>query len=233
MNSKFPEFGLGRNESIPDENNGRFQAIPKRDAKNIIYKNHYTDQVLDQGNTPWCVSHAAVGTMIASPIRNWPNISLADLYKLAQKYDRWPGENYDGTSVHGGCIALKSLGLIKEYRWATTIDQVVDYVLAEAPMFVGTVWTEAMFTPDKQGFIHPDGPEAGGHSYMLIAANRNTKGPNGSRGALTKLGSWGRRWGKEDRAGNKNGRALITFDAFEHLLKNGGEAAVIIENRVN
>ena len=233
VENKFPEFGLGRNPSIPDENNKRFMAMASPDAQNIVYKTHFTDQLLDQGSTPECTAYAAVGAMVAAPIRNFPNISLHDLYKLNQKFDRWPGDAYEGSSVHGACIALKSLGLISEYRWATTIDQVVDYVLTKGPMMVGTTYYNRMFTPDKQGFLHPEGGEAGGHAYLIIGCNRNAKGPNGAIGTLSIVNSWGRRWGKEDRAGNKNGRALITFDAFEMLLKDQGEAAVIVEKKLN
>lgn len=233
MTQSHPEFGLGRNPSIPDENNARYMAMAGADAKNIVYKTHFTDQVFDQGASSECVSYSAIAQMVASPIRNFPNISFTDLYKLAQKYDRWPGEDYLGSSVHGGCIALKTLGLVSEYRWATTVDQVADYVLTKGPMQVGTTWMERMFTPDKQGYLHPEGGEAGGHAYLLIGCNRNAKGPNGAIGHFIILNSWGRRWGKEDRAGNMKGRALITFQDFDRLLKDQGEAAVVTEVKRN
>lgn len=229
----FSEFGLGRNPSLPDENNKRFMAVAGSDAKKIEHKSHFMDQVFDQGSTPQCVAYSAIGLLTAGPIRNFPNISFVDLYKLCQKNDRWPGEDYDGTSVHGSCISLKSLGLVTEYRWAMTIDQVIDYVLTKGPMQVGTTFYNAMFKPDKQGFMHPEGGEAGGHAYLLLGANRNTKCPNGSIGAFSLLNSWGRRWGREDRAGNKNGRALISFDEFDVLLKDQGEAAVVVEKKLN
>jgi C1A family cysteine protease len=97
----------------------------------------------------------------------------------------------------------------------------------------GSTWTSKMFEPDKQGFIHPEGTEEGGHAYLVIGCNKNAKGPNGSIGRFTILNSWGRRWGKEDRAGNKNGRAYLTFDDFDRLLKDQGEAAVVLERKLN
>jgi C1A family cysteine protease len=100
-------------------------------------------------------------------------------------------------------------------------------------MQIGVTWYEAMFRPDSQGFLHLEGGEAGGHAVTLIGAHRDAKGPNGAIGRFTILNSWGRRWGKEDRAGNKNGRAYLTFDAFDILLKDQGEAAVVTEVKRN
>ena len=231
--ANFSEFGLGRNKSVPDERNMKYRAVAAPDAQNVTRRTHFTDQCFDQKDTPMCVSYSGIGAMVASPVRNFPNISFADFYKLCQKSDRWPGEDYDGSSIHGGCIALKSLGLISEYRWATTVDEVVDYVLTKGPMWIGTTWHNSMFKPDKNGFLHPEGGEAGGHAYLIIGCNRETKGPNGAIGACTIVNSWGRRWGKEDRAGNKNGRALITFDTLKTLLDDDGEAAVITELKTN
>ena len=227
------QYGLGRLPSIPDERNDRFMAIAPKEAKNIPHKTHFSDQCFNQGSTPQCTSYAARGAMVAAPVRNFPNISFYDLYKLNQKYDRWPGENYEGSSVHGSCIALKSLGLISEYRWAKTVEQVADYVLSKAPMMLGTSWFDGFFEPKKDGFIYPEGGLAGGHAYLLIGWNRDVKCPDGSIGRGTILNSWGRGWGKKDRAGNSNGRAYISSGVLQMLLADQGEAAVVLEQKLN
>src|SRR6185436_14113346 len=60
----------------------------------------------DQGETPHCVGFAWHGLLRSSPVLN--HQPLPDpLYLAAQKYDEFPGENYDGTSVRGGAKALQ------------------------------------------------------------------------------------------------------------------------------
>lgn len=95
----------------------------------------------DQGYTPHCVGFSLSRAM------SWLNRRFYDadwLYYEAQKVDEWSGEDYDGTSVRGGCRILNTVGHrriyndetlnasmqhgIAAYRWITDVNDVLDVV---------------------------------------------------------------------------------------------------------
>lgn len=95
----------------------------------------------DQGNTPHCVGYSLSRAM------SWYNRRFYDadwLYHEAQKVDEWDGEDYDGTSVRGGCRVLNTIGHrriydgqtlnpslqngIEAYRWITDVNEVLNVV---------------------------------------------------------------------------------------------------------
>jgi hypothetical protein len=95
----------------------------------------------DQGNAPACVGFSLSRAM------SWYNRRFYDafwLYYEAQKVDEWDGEDYEGTSVRGGCRILNTLGHrriydgetffpskqhgIEAYRWITDVEDVLEVV---------------------------------------------------------------------------------------------------------
>lgn len=178
----------------------------------------------DQGATSQCVAFSWVHWLKAAPIRQRPKVSQAEIYRKAQDIDEWPGNAYDGTSVRAGAKVLQEAGAIREYRWAFTIDEVVQTLLEHGPMVVGTDWRMDMFRPDAHGYIQPMGQTVGGHAYLLIGVNRGHRNPDGSTGRVRILNSWGSGWAKR-------GRAWISIEAFEALLRAGGEACIATEAR--
>jgi hypothetical protein len=95
----------------------------------------------DQGYAPHCVGYSLSRAM------SWLNRRFYDadwLYYEAQKVDEWDGEDYDGTSVRGGCRILNTVGHrrifdgetlnanvqhgIAAYRWITDVNEVLDVV---------------------------------------------------------------------------------------------------------
>lgn len=210
-----PEYGLGRLHA-PDERDHRFLLPSRRpEAKAITRRTWTAGGVLDQGSTPQCVGFSSYGFLTASPIRNRPAFGPTDLYRGAQQNDEWPGEDYDGSSVRGAMKWLQTQGLVSQYNWAFACEAVIDQILTTSPVVVGTDWLDAMFTPDKKGFIKAEGQVAGGHAYLLIGADRE-------RGAVRILNSWGRSYGQ-------NGRVWLSFDDLDKLIKAQGEAAVATE----
>lgn len=98
-------------------------------------------QWYDQGSDPHCVGYSLSRAM------SWLNRQFYDadwLYHEAQKVDEWSGEDYDGTSVRGGCRVLnaqghrriyagQALGVyrihgIEAYRWITDVQDVLEVV---------------------------------------------------------------------------------------------------------
>lgn len=106
-------------------------------------------QRYDQGKEGACVGFGSSRMM---SLLNRAFYDAPWLYHRAQQVDYWPGENYSGTSVDAAMSVLKNEGLktpawsaprpmqgIKEYRWATTVDEVLAVMGAESYRAVGGV----------------------------------------------------------------------------------------------
>lgn len=215
--------GLGRLPS-KDERDAKY-LLPHRSTKAITYKYWTAKPALDQLDTPMCVGFSTYQWLTAFPVKNIPPFSPADMYRMAQDNDEWPGNDYEGTSVRGAFKALKAKGYVSEYRWAPDAKAIVDHLLTSGPVVVGTEWNEGMFMADSLGCIDDiGGKEVGGHAYLLIGANRLKPTPNGN-GAVRILNSWGVNWA--DR-----GRAWLSFKALDDLMSRDGEACAATEVKV-
>lgn len=206
-------IGLGRRH-VPDARDLNYRLEAPATSRMV---RHWTSRgVMDQGATSQCVAYACVKWLTTSPVINKP-VDPKGLYDEAQRLDAWQGEAYDGTSVRAGMKALKGRGLISEYRWATTAEDVISYVLASGPVVMGTTWTTGLSQPDRRGFISFDGENIGGHAWLIIGASRKL-------GAVRMVNSWGARWGD-------GGRAWVSFSDLERLIADYGEAAVATETK--
>jgi hypothetical protein len=95
------------------------------------------------------------------------------IYSLATQLDPWPGQwNEDGSGEDTGSSGLaaakaaQQLGYGGEYRWLFGgIDEVVQAIMGDATVGVGTWWYSNMFHQDTRGRIEPGGRKAGGHEY--------------------------------------------------------------------
>lgn len=175
----------------------------------------------NQGNESSCVGfswmHWLVSGPTTQPTRNWSSYAHS-VYLDAQKMDEWEGEAYEGSSVRAGAKVLQAAGLITDYRWAWTGDEVVRAVLDIGPVVIGTNWYSTMFFPNSRGFISPSGGWIeGGHAYLVEGVNLN-------RGVVRIKNSWGRIWGKL-------GRAFMTIEDLNRLISEDGEAALATEVR--
>ncbi|MDN5795050.1 MAG: hypothetical protein L0H79_04785 [Intrasporangium sp.] len=84
--------------------------------------------------------------------------------------------------------------------------------LSSQPVIVGTDWTKAMFTPDPDGRLHPDGSVEGGHEYVLDQLDTDTE-------RIWMTNTWGTSWGQA-------GRAWFSFADFQTLLGRDGDCTV-------
>lgn len=199
-------------------------AVPPR-----IKKRQWTPgKTLDQGREGACVGFGWTHEALSSPTRvdlnrmkavvpREPTQFASFFYKTAQKNDDWAGENYEGTSVLAGAKTMVQLGLLREYRWAYSVSDVI-LGLNRGPVVLGTEWREGMYEAPG-GALKAVGDVVGGHCYLAIGYDLNgVKELDGQPGVMIQ-NSWGLDWGI-------NGLAWMTIPDLSSLIKNDGEACV-------
>ncbi|MBW3663555.1 MAG: hypothetical protein KY469_10685 [Actinobacteria bacterium] len=210
-----------------DENYPMAAALPEAEVRG--YRYWWQDGWWgDQQFTPQCVAYAWTHLLEDGPRTHAPLVPQraaqhdrgavvipSEIYREAQQVDEWPGDSYSGTSVRAGAKVLHARGLLAEYRWASDVETVARALLLVGPVVVGTTWYAAMFHPNRDGEIVPEGDVVGGHAYVL-------NGVNTDREVFRVKNSWGRGWGLR-------GTAWISFDNFSRLLADHGEACLPIE----
>lgn len=199
------------------------EASPRR--RNKLWR---VGPVTDQGSEGACVGHGWTTEALATPVAvdlnrisadvpRIPNSFAQYIYESAKKVDYWPGEDYSGTSVLGGAKAMQSVGLLKEYRWAFSIQDVIDSILTKSPVVLGMNWYEGMYEAPN-GVLSVSGPLVGGHCLTAVGYSVEYKGLGGEDTIILR-NSWGPSWGK-------NGLAEIKVSELEALLMDNGEACV-------
>lgn len=149
----------------------RSRAYPIRTLVDDKPRRSYTWRVpvaLDQGNEGACVGFAWAHEAAARPvvIGDVDNDYAFDIYYTAQTVDAWPGEDYQGTSVIAGARVMHDRGLIDEYRWAFSENDLALAVGYKGPAVLGTWWYSGMDIPDAEGYLRPTGAIRGGHAYL-------------------------------------------------------------------
>lgn len=189
----------------------------------------------DQGREGACVGFAWSHELSARPKIILKDATFAlQVYRRAQQIDPWPGEDYSGTSVLAGIKAVQehlnsnNLPLIREYRWAFGIQDVLRVIGYKGPVVLGIAWYNSMYTPDTKGFITVGGEKVGGHAIMangvktvrlnaLLPATWDNVDQDKSFVRLHN--SWGTGYGI-------GGDAFISVRDLDKLLQDGGEACI-------
>jgi len=213
------KLSLGRRYE-PDPRNDLFpiRAMLRRVAYDIpVTKFWHSNGVLDQGSEGSCVGHGFAHKLMTNPysVNGITHEVAVQIYYDAQKLDNYPGENYAGTSVLAGVKALQNLYEgIESYRWATSINDMVAVIGYFGPVVIGVNWYEGMFEPTLEGTLVVRGQVQGGHCVIV-------KGVNVETGMFLIQNSWGITWGQ-------SGCAYISFDDMARLLRENGEACIVI-----
>jgi|SRR5688572_4658975 len=219
--------GLGRRPS-PDPRDRRY--LLSRQPTAVTYRHWSSPGVLDQDGTSQCVAYSGFKYLTTGPVLNRrPKETPVQLYRMCLKVDEWEGEDFDGgTSVRAMFQIFKTLGYVSEYRWAFDAETVVNHILTRGPVCVGTDWLRNMFMPHKKtGYLDCSGPNDGGHAWLIVGANTKQKNPDGTTGAVRMINSWGKKWG------SSGGRAWVTFNDLDKLIKADGEACVATEIKIS
>ena len=212
--------GLGRLVAIDERDKAYpLRALVAPPAVRRVFRYYACGPVLNQGPTSSCVGHAWRGFLDAAPLMTRGGPDAFEIYRYAQLADEWEGEDYEGTSVRAGAKVLQAMGLAS-YHWAETAEDVADFLLSDAGSCVGagTIWTEAMVTPDARGFVRYEGGIVGGHAWLITGYNR-------ARGVFRARNSWGTGWGRR-------GDMFLSGETFERILADNGECCAATERRV-
>jgi len=180
--------------------------------------------VLDQGREGQCVAFGWVAEAMSTPVRvdfnkvkaapvKEPQRIASYIYKQAQAIDEWPGEDYDGTSVNAGAKIMRNLGLVKEYRWAFGVNDMIP-ALTKGPVVIGIPWYESMYEAPN-GKVVIGGRNVGGHCLLVTGYDTRSGTP---------VYTWRNSWGNEYGTG---GSAQISHNDLGFLLKQQGEACVV------
>lgn len=172
---------------------------------------------LDQDGVGACVGFGWAQELAADPVSvAGVNNDLGfRIYREAQKIDEWPGEAYEGTSVLAGAKIVQQMGFMDEYRWAFGIQDVIDTLSQKGPVVFGVPWYDSMYAPKADGQMVIGGTAPGGHAFMGDEVDVE-------RRRIWMLNNWTRNWGID-------GRAWMTFEDWDRLLRQGGQACVPVK----
>ncbi|MGI8423592.1 MAG: C1 family peptidase [Chloroflexota bacterium] len=207
---------LGRVPSPPDVRDrpysmAAFMAPAPRRLP--AYKYWAKGPTLNQGSTPHCTGFAWAGWLAATPVLTRCDDARGhDIYARCKAIDGYAG---DGTYIRAGAKVMQTAGHLLTYVWAADLDDLARWVLTMGPVVMGTAWHEAMFDPDEDGVMHPEGRVVGGHAYLV-------RGYSATRRQFRVVNSWGNGWGQ-------NGQAWIGDEDLRRLMEADGEACTAAE----
>lgn len=174
--------------------------------------------ILDQELSPHCVGFAWASFGITLPVGQptWQNAMGHKLYYAAKVEDGFPkAEN--GSNTRSGAKAFMQFSKFEGgiYAFASTLDQIVTWLLTNGPCVTGTNWYTGMMSPTSTGLLRLTGNWEGGHEWILTGVDTDTR-------LLQGTNSWGTAFGK-------HGQFYIRFDDYQRLLDEQGDAVVAQE----
>lgn len=183
-----------------------------------------TIPILDQGTLGSCTGNAMTGALGTAPL--WPNLPVGHpeldeaeaikIYGLATALDGYPftyppvDTGSDGTSA---CKAAQKLGFISGYTHATTVDQMLQALMA-GPVLMGLDWYDSFDDPDADGLIEiePGSVVRGGHEVVARGIHADTE-------LIMFDNSWGASWGLA-------GSFFMSYETVATLLSSEGDCTV-------
>lgn len=232
-----PGRGLGRMYSR-DDHDQKYLLMQHPTASQIVKVAPskvwtFNHTPLDQGHTGTCVGHGWKHSLMAMPLTRKAEEppSAFDIYDAAIKVDQWPENDNDtarqmGTSVRAGAQVLQTLGLLKEYSWCYSADDIIRWLAGQdakgkfvgGPVVIGIPWYQGMFETDANGFLNISGALVGGHCLCLNELHAD--------GVIEGIQNWALPWGL-----NGKGHFLIRPETLDVLVKQDGEACASTESR--
>lgn len=183
----------------------------------------------DQGSTSQCVIYSWLHAIHDGPVTPKhpvkssyvkPIVLPDTLYQEGQGIDGTPiGDVESGLTCEAGARVMRNHGLIGEYRWAETVDEIVKWLLTVGPVLRGSNWYWDDFEPSPSGLLTLTGGIAGGHQTKGDGADRDQE-------LVWFKNSWGRVWGGartlHPSGGAQRGFYAMTFEQIRNDLENEG-----------
>ena len=182
--------------------------------------------VLDQGREGACVGFGWTGEVMSTPVAVRladPDTYARNLYRAAQRIDEWAGENYEGTSVLAGAKVVLGYGMIREYRWAFGIDDLIDTVCTLGPVVIGIPWLSGMYDTRPSGMVEVAGQVVGGHCVVVTGYHPGIRLAGEGWFARHEVLRWRNSWGT---GYGLNGSAYVKAADLASQLAQSGEACV-------
>lgn len=180
---------------------------------------------LDQGAEGACVGFGWSTELAVGPvIQMVSNATAESYYRGAVIEDHKMGNNFEGegASVLAGAKYGKRVAVLRSYKWAFGIDQVVAALCTYGPVILGINWYDSMYETDTVGRVLVNGQLVGGHCICAtgyIPADDAEKMGLGKYDVIEWMNTWGKVYGI-------GGVGYIRRIDLDTLLKQDGEAVI-------
>lgn len=179
--------------------------------------------VIDQGSEGHCVGFGWSLELSSSPVRI-PLVTDAFAHAMfykAQAVDRRESRYYeDGATVLAGAKAVLESGFMDSYRWAFTIDDLIDGIVNEGPCVTGIDWYDGMYGTRPSGMVEVSGSLVGGHCITFVGYHPGMRirgeGWTKRHEVLIWQNSWGTGYGKR-------GIGYVKVEDVQNRLMPNGE----------
>jgi hypothetical protein len=174
--------------------------------------------VINQGFEPACVGYAWYSWLLSGPYPIAYPAGPYNLYRSAQYFDSWEGENYSGSNGVGAGTHLYLLGLVRETRQTEDVNEAVRFMVEHGPIIIEIAWTQQGNNTNSDGYVKPGGEVMGWHEvycYSYHALSRTIGCSN----------SWGTAWGD-------GGRFKITTYDLQYVINSYDGGFIFLPDRV-
>ena len=193
-----------------------------RAAQIVSVKHAATGLPLDQGQIGSCTANALCGALDSDPNLSagtpYDETEAVKVYELETKLEGKPyPPNDPGGSGLMVCKAAQQMGLITSYQHAFGIQHALE-ALVLRPVITGVNWYDSFDNPDPQTgevTIAAGATVRGGHEIVADEIDATNK-------LVWFWNSWGTSWGQ-------GGRFCMSFDTWDQLLQQQGDATVPVK----
>jgi hypothetical protein len=132
---------------------------------------HLTCIAEDQKQTPHCVGYCSHHFLRSEPhydyLRDLRALGITgdEIYYDCKIIDNEPKAE-DGTNANSAMKVLRAEGLITSWNWATTPEEVANWLGFKGPLMFGMNWHTSMDQPDKAAKVSIAGQIRGGHEFL-------------------------------------------------------------------
>lgn len=223
-----PQYPMGRIPSSLDEHDYRMTAaftfkdtLTSTWRRKMVWRPRgVTNQGASTDGVNGCTGFSIANLGALTPIINMREFAAgAAIYKLARQIERTYPQDV-GATTRGSLKAAQQLGLIKNYYFARSLDEIEFYIRSRGPVVFASDWYYDMFKPGKGFYLSPTGQNMGGHQYILYGVDARDRKAR----VWYVESSWDVTWAD-------NGTARMDDSVAQYLYQSRGECAGVTEIR--